>query len=42
MRILRGWMQRRRRAERFKMFTIERTTENHGDLAEIKVISVTR
>lgn len=42
MRMLRAWMRKRRRAERFKMFTIERTTENCGNMAELKVISVAR
>lgn len=42
MRMLRAWMQRRRRAERFKMFTLEHTAENYDNITELKVISVAR
>ncbi|MDO4334077.1 MAG: hypothetical protein Q4C58_15525 [Eubacteriales bacterium] len=42
MKRFRAWMQKRKRTERFKMFTLERTAENYGNMAELKVISVAR
>lgn len=42
MKRFRAWLRKRRRVERFQMFTLERTAENTGNMAELKVISVAR